>query len=120
MERYEEAVADFGRAIELDPGSATGWLFNRAQAYQEIGRYGDALADYSRFMELAPGNAVALFGRGRCMRRWAVTRMHWLTITAPSSSRLACGRFSAAQVTSSASSLADQVRATTTGRAVSC
>ena len=53
MERYDEALADFNRAIELDPEDA--WaLAGRGETYWAMGRYDQALADYDRAIELDP------------------------------------------------------------------
>jgi tetratricopeptide (TPR) repeat protein len=60
---YNEALADYNRAIELDPGNA--WvIIGRGVTYQLTERYGEALADYNRAIELDPGNAWAIIGRG--------------------------------------------------------
>ena len=54
MGRYEEALADFTRAIELDPADA--WaIASRGQTYRLMGRYDEALADFTRAIELDPG-----------------------------------------------------------------
>jgi tetratricopeptide (TPR) repeat protein len=51
--RYDDALADFSRAIELDPESS--WSFTRrGDTYRGMKRYDDALADYSRAIELDP------------------------------------------------------------------
>jgi len=54
MGRYEEALADFNRAIELDPGDPE-HIAGRGQTYQAMGRYDEAQADFSRAVELDPG-----------------------------------------------------------------
>jgi tetratricopeptide (TPR) repeat protein len=53
MKRYDEALADYTRAIELDPSDAE-FFGSRGQAYQAIGRYDEALADFNRAIELDP------------------------------------------------------------------
>ena len=61
--RYAEALADYSRVIELDPGNA--WaIVGRGVTHQLTGQYDEALADYSRVIELDPGNAWAIAGRG--------------------------------------------------------
>ena len=53
MERYDEALADYSRAIELDPEEA--WVIaSRGETYRAMGRYDQALADYDRAIELDP------------------------------------------------------------------
>ena len=59
MGRHEEALADFTRAIELDPSLA--WAIGgRGQTYQAMGRHEEALADFTRAIELDPNDAWAL------------------------------------------------------------
>lgn len=51
MKRYDEILADYNRAIELDPGNA--WAISgRGQTYRLMKRYGETLADYTRAIEL--------------------------------------------------------------------
>jgi len=62
-DRNDEALADFSRAIELDPSLA--WAIgSRGQAYRDLERYDDAVADFSRAIELDPSLAWAITGRG--------------------------------------------------------
>ena len=49
--RYEEAVADFSRAIELAPDAA---IAERAATYRLIGRYDDALAGKDEAIDETP------------------------------------------------------------------
>lgn len=61
-ERYDEALADFNRAIDLDPHNA--WaIASRGQAYQATERYDDALADLNRAIELRPEYTWAIVSR---------------------------------------------------------
>jgi tetratricopeptide (TPR) repeat protein len=53
MGRYDEALADLTRAIELDPSYA-GYFALRGQAYQATGNYDESLADFTRATELNP------------------------------------------------------------------
>ena len=65
--RYDEALADYTRAMELDPGNA--WaIIGRGETYRLMGRYDEALADFTRAIELDPGNAWAIAGRGETYR----------------------------------------------------
>jgi tetratricopeptide (TPR) repeat protein len=64
MERYDEALADFNRAIELDPGR-TWAIAGRGETYMAMERYDEALADFNRAIELDPGYAWAIGSRGQ-------------------------------------------------------
>ena len=50
---YEPAIADYTRALELDPALADAW-FNRGCSYYELGLYGQAIADLTRAIEIDP------------------------------------------------------------------
>ncbi len=65
--RNEEALADFNRAIEIDPshGLAIG---RRGQTYERLGRHEEALADLDRAIELEPQDALAIGYRGKIYR----------------------------------------------------
>ncbi|MEK8144325.1 tetratricopeptide repeat protein [Streptomyces sp. M10(2022)] len=53
MGRYEEALADYTRALEINPGSD--WMLNgRAQTFLLMGRYEEALADCARSIAIDP------------------------------------------------------------------
>jgi tetratricopeptide (TPR) repeat protein len=60
---YEEAVADFTHAIELNPESEEVFT-SRGDAYQEMERYEEAVADFTRAIELNPESELALISRG--------------------------------------------------------
>ena len=78
MGRYEEALADFSRAIELDPGNA--WAIAvRGETYREMERYEEALADLNRAIELDPGDGWAIAHRGETYRRWSAMTRPWPT-----------------------------------------
>jgi tetratricopeptide (TPR) repeat protein len=47
---YERAIADFSKAIELDPGSADAYN-RRGAAYDDLHEYEQAIADYSKSIE---------------------------------------------------------------------
>ena len=56
MARYEEAVTDLTRAIDLDPGLA--WaITERGETYRRMERYDQALTDFRRAMDLDPSLA---------------------------------------------------------------
>jgi tetratricopeptide (TPR) repeat protein len=65
--RYTEALADFDRAIELNPKRA--WaIASRGKTYEAMGRYDEALADFDRAIELNPRRAWFVASRGEIYR----------------------------------------------------
>ena len=68
MVKCEEALADFNRAIELEPDIA--WVItNRAEAYQMMGKHEEALVDFNRAIELKPDYVWAITNRARAYQR---------------------------------------------------
>src|SRR5258708_31861676 len=63
MQRYDKALADLNRAIELDPADALD-IASRGETYRRMERYEEALADFSRAIELNPGYTSAIASRG--------------------------------------------------------
>jgi len=59
----DRAIADYNRAIELDPKLAFAYG-GRADAYRDRGELDRAVADYNRAIELDPDYADAYNGRG--------------------------------------------------------
>jgi len=62
IQRWDDALADSSKAIELNPGDAMTWG-QRGLLHTERGDYARALADYARALELDPDNANALTNR---------------------------------------------------------
>ena len=60
---YERAIADYDKAIELDPKDAAAY-YNRGLAYADKGEYERAIADYDKAIELDPKDANPYYGRG--------------------------------------------------------
>lgn len=54
--KLRKGIADFTRAIQLDPKSAVTYT-SRGVAWTRKGRYAEALADYERALELDPHSA---------------------------------------------------------------
>jgi tetratricopeptide (TPR) repeat protein len=72
MRRYDEALADFNQAIEINP-KLTWAIASRGETYRALNRYPDALADFDRAISQSPGLAWAIADRGiarRQMRRY--------------------------------------------------
>lgn len=59
----EEALADFDRAVQLDPERWQAW-HNRGVSYAMQGRFEDAMSDLDQTIELRPEYANAWFNRG--------------------------------------------------------
>lgn len=60
---YDKAIADYTRAIEINPGDADAY-FGRGQVYYEQGHYDRAVVDYTKSIELNPEDADAYYNRG--------------------------------------------------------
>jgi tetratricopeptide (TPR) repeat protein len=58
----EGALADYSRAVELDPRSLDAW-FTRGCLYAETKEYTRAIADMTRVIAIKPGDYPALFNR---------------------------------------------------------
>ena len=63
LERYEEAVADYTRAIQLQP-AAPNFYFNLGNALSSQGRYQRAIAQYDQAIRLFPDDADYYNNRG--------------------------------------------------------
>ncbi len=65
--RFNEAIADFSRAVSLDASFAPA-LTNRGLAQRQSGRDDAALQDFSRAIEANPNYAPAYLARGNLLR----------------------------------------------------
>ena len=65
--KYERAIEDFGKAIDLDP-TKPAWFAVRGDAYRNLDQPEKAIADYIRVTELAPDDASAFRRIGSCYR----------------------------------------------------
>src|SRR4030042_1797338 len=61
--KYDEAIREYSKAIELDPDNAVAWN-NRGLASLYKEQYDLAIADYSKAIELDPGYAAAWNNKG--------------------------------------------------------
>lgn len=61
-DRYDEALADFSRAVALEP-TRSYYLDRRGTIYRLMGRYEEALADFNRTIEMNPSSFYGLTGR---------------------------------------------------------
>jgi tetratricopeptide (TPR) repeat protein len=63
LKQYDAALADYNRAIQLDPNEALAFN-NRGMTYAALQRHEEALADYSRAIKLEPTEARFYSNRG--------------------------------------------------------
>lgn len=63
LDRYEEAIADYTRALELDPTFVLAYN-NRGATYERLRKYENSLSDYTNAIQLAPTLAAAYYNRG--------------------------------------------------------
>jgi len=61
--KYEEAIAEYNKAIEIDPSYAQAYN-NRGDAYDNKGQYDLAIADYNKAIELDPNRGLFYYNRG--------------------------------------------------------
>jgi tetratricopeptide (TPR) repeat protein len=62
--RYEQALAEFGKAIACNPAAPEAY-YNRGTVYNDnFGRYDLAIADFSASIRLNPGSAASYNNRG--------------------------------------------------------
>ena len=65
IQKYEYALVDFAKAIQLDCNYAMAY-HNRGICYYKIKNHELALADFTKIIELNPNYAEAYFYRGNC------------------------------------------------------
>lgn len=61
--RFEEAIASYDKAIQMEPDSAKAW-FSRGAALAKLQQYEEAIAAYDHATQLKPDVAEAWFGQG--------------------------------------------------------
>ena len=66
--KYEKAIADYDRAVDLKPDLA-GVYSNRGLAKGSLGHYEEAIADLDRALDLNPQDAHAYSNRGLAKSR---------------------------------------------------
>ncbi len=67
LNRCEEALASYDKALALSPGFAQA-VYNRANALMKLKRFEEALAGYEKALTLDPNFAEALFNRGNALQ----------------------------------------------------
>ncbi len=61
--KVEDAITQFNRAIDLDPGKAVAYAA-RGSAYFRLGKLDNAFSDYNKAIEINPDLEIAYQGRG--------------------------------------------------------
>lgn len=72
-ENLDEAISNFGRALQVDPNNAEA-LYRRGAAYEEAGDYQKAIADLDRAIRLRPRHAPSYFQRANARYRLSDAR----------------------------------------------
>lgn len=68
LDRVEDAIKQYKKAVELQPGYLTAWN-NLGDVLEKQKRYGDALSAYQEVLGLDPGNTVAKERAAYCKTR---------------------------------------------------
>jgi len=61
--RYEMAIAEFSKAIEINPGLSDVY-YNRGFAYSQSGKPDEAISDYSKAIKINPNDSDSYYNRG--------------------------------------------------------
>jgi len=67
---YEEALADFDRAIALDETLIKDWSNTRGLVLSYLGRYAEAIESYEQGLKETPNNYTLLYNIAVAMARW--------------------------------------------------
>ncbi len=66
--KYEDAVAQFTNAIEIEPSNAD-YYYARGKAYESLEKYSEAKADFEKAIVFAPKNVNAYISLGESMQQ---------------------------------------------------
>ena len=66
MGKYEEAIKDYDKVIELNP-QYDGAHYNRGVVKNYLGYYEEAIKDFDKAIELDPKNAKAFMKKGKAL-----------------------------------------------------
>ncbi len=67
-EKYEEAIKNFDKCIDLDPSKPIPW-FNRGITYMRLGDYQMAMKDMKEVLQISPESKKAWLNLGTCRKR---------------------------------------------------
>ena len=78
LKQYKEAIADYDKAIELNPKDAKAYN-NRGVAKRQLKQYKEAITDYDKAIKLNPKDVKAYNNRGLRKRKnlFSSTRSYW-------------------------------------------
>ena len=62
--KFEDAIQNYDKAIELDSNVNSACYYNRGTAYFSLGKFEDAIQDYNKAIDLNPNNASYYYNRG--------------------------------------------------------
>jgi Tfp pilus assembly protein PilF len=68
MGDYRSAIADYSRAIEIDPDYSQAYA-RRGWAFLYLDEFANAEADFDKALKLTPGDAYAQSGRAEAYQR---------------------------------------------------
>ena len=77
--KYDQAIADFNKAIELNHGYINLAYYKRGKVYDDLGKYDQAIADYTKAIELQPKTDSWYWFRGKLYDSISMKK-HWLII----------------------------------------
>ncbi len=67
LNRLEEAVEAYDRAIALNPEDVGVWIINKGNLLTKLNRLEEAVETYDRAIEINPKDAGAWFGKGNLL-----------------------------------------------------
>jgi len=62
--KFEDAIQNYDKAIELDSNVNSACYYNRGTAYFSLGKFEDAIQDYNKAIDLNPNDESVYYNRG--------------------------------------------------------